>query len=81
MGAKDLDDWEARRPDGAVVPRLVIVIDEFRSPRSCPTSSPGWCASHRWAARSACTVLATQRPAGVVSADIKANVNLRVALR
>ena len=30
VGAKDLDDWEARRADGAVVPRLVIVIDEFR---------------------------------------------------
>ena len=26
-------------------------------------------------------VLATQRPAGVVTADIKANVNLRIALR
>ncbi len=26
-------------------------------------------------------VLATQRPAGVISSDIKANVNLRIALR
>ena len=52
------------------------------SPRSCRTSSTGWSGSRR-VGRSLGIhlVLATQRPAGIVSADIKANVNLRIALR
>ena len=63
--------------------RLVIVIDEFRAlAEELPDFVDGMV---RVAAlgRSLGThlVLATQRPAGVVTADIKANVNLRIALR
>ena len=83
MGAKDLDDWEARRPDGAVVPRLVIVIDEFRVlAEELPDFITGLVRiASVGRSLGVHLVLATQRPAGVVSADIKANVNLRVALR
>ena len=84
VGARDLDDWERRRgSEHPSVPRLVIVIDEFRV---LAEEFPDFIAGLvRVAAvgRSLGVhlVLATQRPAGVVSADIKANVSLRVALR
>ena len=83
VGAKDLDDWEARRPDGAVLPRLVIVIDEFRVlAEELPDFITGLVRiASVGRSLGVHLVLATQRPAGVVSADIKANVNLRVALR
>ncbi|MCE1178484.1 MAG: FHA domain-containing protein [Micrococcales bacterium] len=63
--------------------RLVVLIDEFRVlADELPAFLDGM-------VRIAATgrslgvhvVLATQRPAGVVSADIKANVNCRIALR
>ena len=63
--------------------RLVIVIDEFRAlAEELPEFVDGMV---RVAALGRSlgvhVVLATQRPAGVVTADIKANVNLRIALR
>jgi S-DNA-T family DNA segregation ATPase FtsK/SpoIIIE len=63
--------------------RLVIVIDEFRAlAEELPRFVDGMV---RVAALGRSLgvhlVLATQRPAGVVTADIKANVNLRIALR
>ncbi|TQJ51633.1 FtsK/SpoIIIE domain-containing protein [Phycicoccus sp. SLBN-51] len=84
VGARDLEDWDQRRgTDTPPVPRLAIVIDEFRV---LAEEYPDFLAGLvRVAAvgRSLGVhlVLATQRPAGVVSADIKANVNLRIALR
>jgi S-DNA-T family DNA segregation ATPase FtsK/SpoIIIE len=84
VGARDLEEWDQRHgPAGPPVPRLVIVIDEFRV---LAEEYPDFLAGLvRIAAvgRSLGVhlVLATQRPAGVVSADIKANVNLRIALR
>ncbi len=65
------------------MPRLVLVVDEFRVlADELPDFVPGLV---RIAAvgRSLGVhlVLATQRPSGVVSPEIKANVNLRVALR
>ena len=77
-GAKDIDDHR-----GEPLPRLVIVIDEFRM---LAEEQPGALAHlMRIAAigRSLGVhlVLATQRPGGIVSADIRANVNLRIALR
>ncbi len=65
------------------LPRLVVVVDEFRVlAEEVPEVMSGLV---RLAAvgRSLGVhlVLATQRPAGVVGADLRANVNLRIALR
>ncbi len=82
VGATDLSEYQATRPTVAV-PRLVIVIDEFRLlAEELPDFVQGLV---RIAAvgRSLGVhlILATQRPAGIVSADIRANVGLRIALR
>jgi S-DNA-T family DNA segregation ATPase FtsK/SpoIIIE len=82
VGAPDYDALLATAP-GIVLPRLVIVIDEFRMlVEELPAFVDGVV---RLAALGRSlgihVVLATQRPSGVVSADIKANVNLRIALR
>lgn len=81
-GAKDIEDYQ-RIPDAAPLPRLVLVIDEFRVlAEELPDFISGLV---RLAAVGRSLgihlLLATQRPAGVVSADIRANVNLRIALR
>ena len=65
------------------LPRLVVVIDEFRAlAEELPAFVDGMV---RLAALGRSLgvhlVMATQRPAGVVTADIKANLNLRIALR
>ena len=84
VGAKDIEEHHARAAAGdQVLPRLVLVIDEFRVlAEELPAFLEGVL---RIAAvgRSLGVhlVLATQRPAGVVTADIKANVALRIALR
>ncbi len=81
-GAIDLADLRARR--GREAPgRLVVVVDEFRVlAEELPEVLSGLV---RLAATGRSLgvhlVLATQRPAGVVSADLRANVNLRIALR
>lgn len=77
-GARDLSMYA-----GGDLPRLLIVVDEFRVlAEEVPDVLAGLV---RLAAvgRSLGVhlVLATQRPAGVVSADLRANVNLRIALR
>jgi S-DNA-T family DNA segregation ATPase FtsK/SpoIIIE len=87
-GAADLDAYLALRdrPGGGslpALPRLVIVVDEFRVlAEELPDFVAGLV---RLAAVGRSLglhlVLATQRPAGVVSAEITANTNLRVALR
>lgn len=65
------------------LPRLVVVIDEFRAlADDLPDFLPGLL---RVAAQGRSLgvhlVLATQRPAGAVSADVRANITLRIALR
>ena len=86
-GAPDLPEYQRRRdpsdPRQPPLPRLVLVIDEFRMlAEELPDFVHGLV---RIAAvgRSLGVhlVVATQRPAGVVSADIRANVSLRIALR
>ncbi|WP_431842339.1 FtsK/SpoIIIE domain-containing protein [Calidifontibacter indicus] len=81
-GASDLDDYH-RDPTRPTIPRLVLVIDEFRVlAEELPDFVDGL-VRLATVGRSLGVhlVLATQRPAGVVSADIRANVNLRIALR
>ncbi|MFM6848715.1 MAG: FtsK/SpoIIIE domain-containing protein, partial [Terrabacter sp.] len=85
-GAKDLADYRrAVSVRGQLPPlaRLVIVVDEFKAlADEFPDFVSGLV---RVAALGRSLglhlVLATQRPAGIVSADMRANVNLRIALR
>ena len=71
-------------PDArTALPRLVIVIDEYRVlAEELPDFVPGLV---RLAAVGRSLgihlVLATQRPGGIVTADIRANVSVRIALR
>jgi len=85
-GAKDIEDyWDERRrrPGLAPLPRLVLVIDEFASlVAELPEFVHGLVGiAQRGRSLGVHLLLATQRPAGVVSADIRANTNLRIALR
>ena len=81
VGAADLAAYRnrAREP----LPRLVVVVDEFAALAS---DLPDFLASlvgvaQRGRSLGIHLVLATQRPAGAVSDDIRANTNLRLALR
>lgn len=81
-GAEDLDAYRARGPDIAL-PRLVVVIDEFAA---LAAELPGFLTSlvgvaQRGRSLGIHLILATQRPAGVVNDEIRANTNLRIALR
>ncbi|MBT2210613.1 FtsK/SpoIIIE domain-containing protein [Actinomadura sp. NEAU-AAG7] len=85
-GAKDVDDYNDLRPANPglpPMPRLVLVIDEFAA---MVTDLPDFVTGlvdigRRGRSLGVHLILATQRPAGVVTADIRANTNLRVALR
>ncbi len=68
---------------GPVLPRLVVVVDEFRVLAEELPDFIGGLVRLAAVGRSLGVhlVLATQRPAGVVSADIRANTALRIALR
>ncbi|WP_285595807.1 FtsK/SpoIIIE domain-containing protein [Kineosporia sp. NBRC 101731] len=85
-GATDVDAYataRAHRPELEPMPRLVVVVDEFRVlAEELPEFVTGL-VRIATVGRSLGVhlVLATQRPAGVVSPDIAANVNLRIALR
>ncbi|MEU6196712.1 FtsK/SpoIIIE domain-containing protein [Streptomyces sp. NPDC047061] len=84
--AKDLDDYtdkRTRRPELGPLPRLVLVIDEFASMvRELPDFVSGLVnIAQRGRSLGIHLMLATQRPSGAVTADIRANTNLRIALR
>ncbi len=80
--AKDLADLERRDPDRAP-PSLLIVIDEFATlAKEVPDFVDGIVdVAQRGRSLGVHLVLATQRPGGVVSENIRANTNLRIALR
>ena len=87
-GAKDIEEYQreadSRRTAGfGPLPRLVVVIDEFASlVRDLPDFVAGLVSiAQRGRSLGLHLLLATQRPSGVVSADIRANANLRIALR
>ena len=85
-GAKDIDDYVdllRNDPSMEAMPRLVIVIDEFASMvRELPDFVTGMVnIAQRGRSLGIHLILATQRPSGVVSPEIRANTNLRVALR
>ena len=82
VGADDLDAFRAAGGDRPL-PRLVVVIDEFAA---LAADLPGFLPSlvgiaQRGRSLGIHLVLATQRPTGVVSDEIRANTNLRIALR
>ena len=83
-GCKDLEDYvQQGHHRRAQLPRLVLVIDEFATLAEELPDFVGGLVSIAQLGRSLGVhlVLATQRPAGAVSPDIKANTNLRIALR
>nr|WP_325050286.1 FtsK/SpoIIIE domain-containing protein [Actinomadura craniellae] len=85
-GAKDVEDYNELRDGGEplpAMPRLVLVIDEFAT---LVAELPDFVAGlvdigRRGRSLGVHLLLATQRPAGVVTAEIRANTNLRIALR
>ena len=82
--AKDIEDYLAgRKPGDEPMPRLLIVIDEFAAlVAELPDFVTGLVdVARRGRSLGVHLILATQRPAGVVNAEIKSNTNLRIALR
>ena len=81
-GAKDLLELERRAPATAP-PSLVIVVDEFATlAREVPAFVEGIVdVAQRGRSLGVHVVLATQRPSGAVTDNIRANTELRIALR
>ena len=83
-GAEDLAAFRARSgPAAEPLPRLVVVVDEFAT---LAAELPDFLHSlvgiaQRGRSLGVHMVLATQRPAGVVTDDIRANTSCRIALR
>ena len=82
VAASDLGEYR-QQPGVEALARLVIVIDEFASlAEELPAFVTGLVGiAQRGRSLGVHLVLATQRPAGVVSAEIRANTALRIALR
>ncbi|HEV7655775.1 MAG TPA: FtsK/SpoIIIE domain-containing protein [Mycobacteriales bacterium] len=93
VGAKDVEDyWDTiDRPDFVPppgfetdpMPRTILIIDEFASlVEELPEFVTGLVGiAMRGRSLGVHLILATQRPSGVVSPVIRANTNLRIALR
>ena len=84
-GAKDVEAYQllVDERQAQPLPRLVIVIDEFAAmTRELPNFITGLVnIAQRGRSLGIHLILATQRPSGVISQDIRANTNLRIALR
>jgi len=81
-GAKDLETLE-RRSDPGAPPALMVIVDEFAAlAAEVPEFVEGMVdIAQRGRSLGVHLVLATQRPAGVITEQIRANTNLRIALR
>lgn len=81
-GARDLPELERTAPDAAPA-ALIVVVDEFAALKvDVPEFVDGLVdVAQRGRSLGVHLVLATQRPAGVVSENIRTNTNLRIALR
>ncbi len=82
-GAADLVTLRRSGGDAPTLPRLLVVVDEFAT---LAAELPGFLdalvgVAQRGRSLGVHLVLATQRPAGVVNDAIRANTNLRIALR
>lgn len=82
-GARDLDAYRSSPDSAEPLPRLLVVVDEFRILAEDAPEVLGEFVRLAATGRSLGMhlVLATQRPGGVVSADIRSNAGLRIALR
>ncbi len=82
LDAKDIHELE-RRGAAETPPALLIVIDEFAAlVQEVPDFVNGVVnVAQRGRSLGLHLVLATQRPAGVITGNLRANTNLRVALR
>jgi len=83
-GVAEFEDYRRLPETGRCpLPRLVLVVDEFAHlAAELPAFLSGLLAvAQRGRSLGLHLVLATQRPAGVVSAQIKSNVSARIALR
>jgi S-DNA-T family DNA segregation ATPase FtsK/SpoIIIE len=82
-GAKDIDDYWHTHPGHDPLPRTILIIDEFASlVEELPDFVTGLIGiAMRGRSLGVHLILATQRPTGVVSPAIRANTNLRIALR
>lgn len=83
VGATNLDDYRDHPGTPEPLPRLLVVVDEFRAMADDhPLFVPGLV---RIAAQGRSLgvhlVLATQRPSGAITPDMRANISLRIALR
>ena len=89
VGATDLIAYRSMQASAAAghslqaLPRLVVVVDEFAT---LAVQQPDFVGAllgvaQRGRSLGVHLVLATQRPSGVISDDIRANTNLRIALR
>ncbi len=81
-GAADLSIYRRIAPH-EVLPRLVVIIDEFAT---LVSEQPDFLhalvgIAQRGRSLGVHLILATQRPSGVISDEIRANTNLRLALR
>jgi S-DNA-T family DNA segregation ATPase FtsK/SpoIIIE len=81
-GARDLGELTRRDP-GAAPPAVLIVVDEFATlAREVPAFVETMVdVAQRGRSLGLHLVLATQRPRGVVNDTIRANTNLRIAMR
>jgi len=81
-GAKDLETL-VRSGEAAAPPSLVIVIDEFAAlAKEVPDFVDGVVdIAQRGRSLGLHLIMATQRPAGVIKDNLRANTNLRIALR
>lgn len=83
---KDIEDYQDlhdREPHRPPLPRLVLVIDEFAElAKELPDFMTGLVSiAQLGRSLGVHLLLATQRPSGVVSPAIRANTNMRIALR
>jgi S-DNA-T family DNA segregation ATPase FtsK/SpoIIIE len=80
--AKDILEMERRHPHAAP-PALVLIVDEFAAlAKELPEFVDGVVnIAQRGRSLGIHLILATQRPAGAINDNIRANTNLRIALR
>lgn len=86
LALPDYETWARRHREGArpaPPPRIVVVIDEFRV--LAESHGAGVAALVRLAAQGRSLglhlIVSTQRPGGAVSQEMRANIDLRIALR
>lgn len=82
-GAADLPSYQKYDGEGPTLPRLVVVIDEFRMlTEEVPDALPELMRlATLGRSLGIHLIMATQRPQGSISLDIRANITARIALR